>query len=323
MLLLVSLAACGSQPTPTVTATPTPTDTPSPTFTFTPTATDTPVPTNTPKPADTPTPTIEPTLALEDARLVGEGGFSFRPPTGYDVDIQGAQVGVFDKAGTIIISIYGATSNPQNKTPEEIADEFLAGVFKKGEGEYQKGISYPVTVDGVEGLAYDLTGTLFGSPVRGQAIIIMPNDQQYLFGLGVANTGQDKNRWENEGDKTFTALMDSITFSTSSRGATGDCVIATDSTYGYTMENPIKVGGDAFDGPPRERAYLDNLLGPNGEQITYVRTGSTPFEETILDVFEISGLGQTITLYIDEYAYTEPQAPSGLTCVVAFPLSRP
>jgi hypothetical protein len=300
-----------------------PTKTPLPTSTFTPTSTNTPLPTNTPKPTNTSTPTIEPTVALGDVRVVKEGGFSFRPPVGYDVDIQGAQVGVFDKAGTIIISIYGATSNPQNKSPDEIADEFLEGVFKKGDGEYKKEISYTITIDGVEGLAYDLTGMLFGSPLRGQAIIVMPSNKQFLFGLGIANTGQDKKRWENEGGKVFNALINSVTFSTSSSSSTGACVVSTDSTYGYTKENPIKVGGGAFDGPPRERAYLDNLLGPKGEKITYERTGSIPFGDTFLDVFEISGLGKTITLYIDEYVYTEPQAPVGFTCVSAFPLSKP
>jgi hypothetical protein len=105
--------------------------------------------------------------------------------------------------------------------------------------------------------------------------------------------------------------------------STGVCVISTDATYGYTQENPIKVGGDAFDGPPRERAFLDNLLGPNGETISYERTGSMPFGNTILDAFEITGLNKEVILYIDEYAFTEPQAPVGFTCLSAFPLAAP
>jgi hypothetical protein len=144
-----------------------------------------------------------------------------------------------------------------------------------------------------------------------------------LFGLGIANTERERKRWENEGSIVFTALIDSVTFSTSSNSSSGTCAISTDSTYGYTKENPIKVGGGAFDGPPRERAYLDNLLGPKGEMITYERTGSIPFGDTILDIYEIKGLTKTITLYIDEYDYTEPQAPVGFTCVSAFPLSKP
>ena len=104
---------------------------------------------------------------------------------------------------------------------------------------------------------------------------------------------------------------------------TGICVISTDDTYGYTQENPIKVGGDDFGGPPRERAFLDNLLGPNGEKISYERIGSMDFGDTILDAFDITGLGKKVTLYIDEYSYTEPQAPVGFTCLSAFPLTAP
>jgi hypothetical protein len=81
---------------------------------------------------------------------------------------------------------------------------------------------------------------------------------------------------------------------------TGACVMSTDKTYGYTQENPIKVGGDDFGGPSRERAYLDNLAGPHGEPISYNRTGSLDSGDTILDAYEISGLGAKVTLYIDE-----------------------
>jgi hypothetical protein len=47
------------------------------------------------------------------------------------------------------------------------------------------------------------------------------------------------------------------------------------------------------------------------------------FEDTILDVFEIKGLQKAATLYIDEYSYTEPQAPVGFTCLSIFPLTSP
>jgi hypothetical protein len=312
------LSACGvlPQPSPTATLTPEPSNTPLPTATFTLTPTNTPRPTN--------TPTAEPTLALGEPQVIAEGGYSFRPPVGYEVDIQGAQVGIFDQAGTIMISIYGSTSNPQNLSAEEILDGFLAGVFKSGDGQYEKENPHTVSVDGIDGLAYELTGTLFESPLRGQAVIVMPNTSQYLFGLGIANTGRDKNRWENEGNKVFSGLINSITFPTSGQSQSSNgCKISTDETYGYTQENPIKVGGDAFGGPARERAYLDNLLSANGEKISYERTGSVTFGDTILDVFEITVPGEKVTLYIDEYAYTEPLAPAGFTCIGAFPLSQP
>lgn len=106
--------------------------------------------------------------------------------------------------------------------------------------------------------------------------------------------------------------------------STGDaCVISTDKTYGYTQENAIKVGGGDFGGPPREQAYLDNLAGPNGEHVSYGDPHSLDFDDTILDVFNVSGLGKDVTLYIDEYSFTEPQAPVGFTCVGPFSLTAP
>ena len=70
-----------------------------------------------------------------------------------------------------------------------------------------------------------------------------------------------------------------------------------DATCGYTQANPIKVGGGAFGGPPRERAYLD--------------------------VFEVTGLEKTVTLYVDEDSYTVPQAPVGFICASPFTLAAP
>jgi hypothetical protein len=255
-------------------------------------------------------------------RLVKEGGFTFRPPVEFSVDVQSAQVRVFDKKMTILISFVGSTSNPQNESPEEIADEFLNAVFKKANGEFQKVITSTVSIDGVEGLAYDITGTLFGRPTQGQAVIVMPGKNQYLFGLGMNNLGGDPEGWENEGRIVFNAMISSISFSTGVV-STGGCVISSDNTYGYSKENPIRVGGDDFGGPPREDAYMDNLLGPQGEKISYERTGSFDFGDTILDSYEVRGLKKVVTLYIDEYSYSEPLAPVGFTCGGAFTLAPP
>ncbi|MFZ5856373.1 MAG: hypothetical protein ACOYZ6_06045 [Chloroflexota bacterium] len=98
----------------------------------------------------------------------------------------------------------------------------------------------------------------------------------------------------------------------------GICPISTDDTYGYTLENPIRVGGDFFSGPSRERAYLDNLRGPNGEKFTYERHGSTHGIDTILDIYELYGLPTKVILYVDMYKYEQLMAPVGLTCAGPF-----
>jgi hypothetical protein len=117
----------------------------------------------------------------------------------------------------------------------------------------------------------------------------------------------------------------------------GACDISTDETYGYTQENPIKVGKagttlpgkmnlqDALNtpitssnGPARERAFLDTLLGPNGKKISYERRGSVRAGNTVLDRYVISGLGKEVILYLDMYSYAETKVPVGFTCLSAF-----
>lgn len=95
--------------------------------------------------------------------------------------------------------------------------------------------------------------------------------------------------------------------------------ISTDHTYGYTQENPIMVGG----GPSNERRFLNALLGPNGEGITYNRTGSCCVFDSpngmmgggLLDRYEvkIDGEAEPIFLYINMYDKGVLKAPTGFT----------
>ena len=101
--------------------------------------------------------------------------------------------------------------------------------------------------------------------------------------------------------------------------------IAVDETYGYTQKNPIKVGGaKESSGPLNERRFLNALLGPNGEAVTYNRRGSCCAFETpngfinntgLLDIYEVKyeGLDKPITLYLNMYDPGELKAPKGFT----------
>lgn len=96
------------------------------------------------------------------------------------------------------------------------------------------------------------------------------------------------------------------------------CTVAGDTNYGFSVENPIQVGGGATNGPARERRYLQSLRGPAGEMLTSTRKGSAhaPDKITLLDVYEVTypGLEKPWTLYVDEYHFSEPSAPHGLVC---------
>lgn len=336
--LVLLLAACGAQaepePTSTATATvvPTATQTATAVPTATATATNTAVPpteTPTPEPTatNTPTPTPEPTVEASERLELAEGGYTIGSVPGYDVEAlpDGRTVTAAGNVGTLIITFTGVTPYTQGAAPDEIINEFLAEFASIGDGEFVQGDESMIVVDGVEGTAVAVTGSLFGAPLKGLAILVMPSPTQFLFGLGVANLSNDDQQWEKEGEVVFTAFLSTVEFLEPGGETEMGCTTAADPTYGYTQENPIKVGGDAFGGPPRERAFLDNLFGPNGEPITYERVGSLSFGDTILDSYTITydGLDEPIALYLDEYSYEPVQAPVGFTCDATFTLGPP
>lgn len=98
--------------------------------------------------------------------------------------------------------------------------------------------------------------------------------------------------------------------------------ISDDPTYAYDQKNAVKVGG-VGSGPTNERRYLNALLGPNGESITYHRLGSCcqiPSKNglmgyAVLDIYEVTydGLEKPINLYINMYDPGILKAPKGFT----------
>lgn len=90
--------------------------------------------------------------------------------------------------------------------------------------------------------------------------------------------------------------------------------------YGYTESNPIKVGGTT-DGPLMQRKFLNSLTGPNGEAVTYERSGSccpfdsanSPFGMGMLDIYivKIEGDDTPKKLYLNMYEKKKLYAPKG------------
>jgi hypothetical protein len=108
---------------------------------------------------------------------------------------------------------------------------------------------------------------------------------------------------------------------------TPPCEVSTDSTYGYTRDNPIQIGGGALYVKAREQRYLNALRGPTGEALSYKRRGSLEGPKwgdriTFLDEYEVTytGLEKPLLLYLDAYRYWEHRAPAGFTCAEPFNL---
>lgn len=302
--LIVSyfLSAC----TTSVITAPTSTQSPTPTTS----------PTQTPFP---PTVTVSPsaTASLEPMNtLVVADGFTISIPFFLDHQVNRSIVLIKDDKNILNVSFAG---DPYDGSALiDVIDNYLASLENRG-WQFTKGEPIEIQIDGVAGLLIDLTGSAGELSFEGQAVAALPRSDLLLFGLGITNTNDDKDTWTNYGKTTFEQLIQTIDFT----DEVATCPIATDEAYGYSESNPIKVGGDAFGGPSRARAYLDHLQGPNGEELSYERQGSLPSGDTILDAYQITGPGINVVLYIDSYSFSELQAPVGFTCNGSFPLSAP
>ena len=311
LIIMLVVSGCSTPlfapPTATPTATLTPTNTPALTQTLT--AMSTKVLTATPSPV----------VGLGEKHTIAEAGFSFRVPFGYIAQIEERQAFISDLEGKLVIS-FASVENNSSLSEEQIINGYLDALAKRSEGIFEKVPSAPIIVEGKKATAFDLAGTLLGSPLKGKTFLLPVGENRFLYGLAITNISEDEAAWEENGSKVFETVIGSLELFEPQIG--GTCPIAADDTYGYTQENAIRVGEgrDLFGGPARERAYLDNLRGPNGEPISYERTGSLNFEDTILDEYVINGLATPVTLYVDIYTFEELMAPVGFTCAGPFNL---
>jgi len=249
-------------------------------------------------------------------------GFSFLPPPGYSGDLEPMAATLFNVQGTVILSL-SAGEIEEGVT----LDETLALFLDNMRADVPDLAVSPTTEEQVGGqpaVAAGISGTLFEEVFTGRVTVVYPDTGMGLSVLGLAVNPPAGKGWEKEGADDYAALLGSIAFFEPDPEAAA-CTVSTDPTYAYEEQNPVRVGGGAFGGPSRERAYLDTLLGPEGQPIEYERTGSTDGVDTILDIYVLTydGAGSPVTIYLDEYSFEPLQAPMGLTCSGRFPVAPP
>jgi len=180
------------------------------------------------------------------------------------------------------------------------------------------------TVEGYEGVAYDFSGAFLDHKVEGRALVVKPSEKRYVSIIGMAIVDDQPNLWQTTGKDCFNYLLTRFAILSEEETASAEiCPISPDETYGFQVENAIKVGGGLISGPLRERAYLDNLLGPDGSVVTYDRVGTLESPDSIVDEYTVTAGTKVYRLYLDEYSYGVINAPRGLGCMGAFPLAEP
>jgi len=87
----------------------------------------------------------------------------------------------------------------------------------------------------------------------------------------------------------------------------------TDTEYGLSPEQPIKVGGGIL--PKHIYRYLNSLTDTNGNKVTYERIGSCCSEDIgrakPLTVFNVSCNNKEYKVYFDQYEWNEPRILGG------------
>lgn len=97
-----------------------------------------------------------------------------------------------------------------------------------------------------------------------------------------------------------------------------------DESYGFTENNPVRVGGGREAGVRNQQRYLNALRGPAGQPIEYQLQGSCcPFKvpaggidnDGQLDIYTVTWRGrkEPFKLYLNMYEEADLKAPSGMT----------
>lgn len=103
----------------------------------------------------------------------------------------------------------------------------------------------------------------------------------------------------------------------------GVCVNSADPTYGFSEENPIRIGYDPRGSHETELTQgfetgecLPWLLGPQGQPIQTTVLEEVRVNNTLLCKVAVSFTGQDTPdiLYFDVFNYEQPKAPQGYSC---------
>jgi hypothetical protein len=173
--------------------------------TSTPTATFTNIPDPTSPPKSIP-PTAEPRLVN-----LKRGGFSFSIQPTLKFDIDGYSVNLSDPSGELSISLNRKPYIASAYTLESFLGKYVDEIAARG-GTLNPGTPYQIMIDGISGLAVDLSGDFLNDPVAGKAIIISPGKDFIVFGLALYNLSTHENGWAEMGSVAFEMLIESIKF---------------------------------------------------------------------------------------------------------------
>jgi len=176
-----------------------------------PTLIPTPVLIDTPKPSNTSTPVPPTPIPIEEFIELKSGGFSLIVQPDLEFDIDDFSITLSDHRGDLVISLNGKPYIESNYTLESFLGKYVDEIAGRG-GVLIPSDPYDIIIDGIDGIAVDLSGIFLGAPIAGKAIIISPGKDFVFFGLGMSNQSSHENSWGESGSLIFETLIDTVKF---------------------------------------------------------------------------------------------------------------
>lgn len=281
----------------------------------------TPAPTATPEPLDY--------IQTGNPVQVSAGMYSFEPVTAWDesgvplsVRIKDSRVTLSNAEETLFFSL---TSEPaQSGSTSRVCLDTILQRMAADLSDLQYSQPADVLTQAGTALQVQLQAKVFSLSSIGALQVIQVNQRCFSL-LGLATSEDSSSLWEVSGAPILNRLQQSVRFLESSQLMY--CDMASDASYGYSPENPIRTGNtNLYDGRTRQETYLLTLRGPNNEEVFFTR--QTPeFNDlgVIVDPYRIeyAQIPEAVTLYFDMNSFEPLFAPQGFTCEAAFPIPAP
>jgi hypothetical protein len=217
-----------------------------------------------------------------------------------------------------VLALAGGPEQDSGRPPEQALAEALGAVNGAMGATLQSGAPFPVTVGGVNGIGADLSGTTPQGAVLGRLVAVRPNPGQLFYAFGVSPS----QLWATRDADRFQRLIRDVAFFP--LGSQFGCPRSLDPTYGFSPDNPIRIGGGEG-APAREAAYLGALVAANGQAVPFQPAGSQTHGDRTLNLYTLPGAQDSgaAVLYFDPSVYEPLFAPVGFGCVGAIPVGAP
>jgi len=256
--------------------------------------------------------------------VVYQGGYAVTLDLDAHVSVRGNLSLIGSRTHPVNTLIMGNVSKYEiisvDELPQQVFDSLFGSEAQVSQEEVEE-----FELDGVQGIALNYIARINQMIAKGRLVVVKPTEKRYVAIIGMGDPADPSgDQWIADGVEFFDAIVNGVEILDDDLLVDNTvCPMATDESYGFSPDNPIRVGGDAIGGPARARAYLDNLQDSKGNWLAYERKGSMEHGGAIVDAYVVILGGVERLIYLNQYDYAELLTPVGFSCGGAYPLVAP